>query len=184
MTKGLKVVTRLEKMSKHAYKRLAKTEMGKTARAEGMSLSEGTKVLLYQGDRPVEDMRLALGVGMDITSEIGKKTVKDMFVQIAFDLIDHCREVDGDGKKMSKKAVRDKAHGFSVTVKGVEKRVKVSSDAITMLSSMERVTAEKVMDLAMEVMQSDGRSTIQGKDVRPLHDSVGKCGEVVVVVEE
>lgn len=171
-------------MSDHQYKRLTKKHMGETAKAADMSLSADTKNLLYQGDRPVEDMELALRVGMDVAKSLGKKTVKDIYIQIAFDLIDHCRAPAGDGKKMSKKAIREKAHGLCVNVKGADKRVQVSTDAVNVLSTFDVGTADKVMDLAMEVMQSDGRSTIQDKDVRPLADSVGKCTSVEAAVEE
>lgn len=171
-------------MSDHQYKRLTKKRMSETAKAEGMSLSAGAKTLLYQGDRPVEDMELAQKVATDITGSSGKKTVKDTYVQIAFDLMDHCRAGDRNGKKMSKKAIRDRAHEMCVTIKGSEKKVQASAGAVDILSGFDVATAEHLMDLAMEVMQSAGRSTIQERDVRPLADNVDRCAPSEQAAEE
>jgi len=171
-------------MSDHQYKRLTKKRMSETAKADGMSLSAGAKTLLYQGDRPVEDMELAQKVATDITGSSGKKTVKDTYVQIAFDLMDHCRTGDRNGKKMSKKAIRDRAHEMCVTIKGGEKKVQASAGAVDILSGFDVATAEHLMDLAMEVMQSAGRSTIQERDVRPLADNVDKCAPSEEAAEE
>lgn len=186
-------------MSDHQYKRLTKKRMSETAKAVKLSLKAGAKELLYQGDRPVEDMELAQKIAMDITAASGAVQVKDTYVQIAFDLMDHCRTGDSNGKKMSKKAIRDRAHEMCVTIKDkqegvpkekkekgkmIEKKVQASAGAVGILSGFDVTTAEHLMDLAMEVMQAAGRSTIQERDVRPLADNVDKCAPSEEAAEE
>lgn len=175
-------------MSDHRYKRLTKKEMSETAKAANMSLSAKAKDLLNGGNRPAENMKVALQVGMDVAEALGKKTVKDTYTETAFELIDYClKPSDSVAKKMSQKAVRDKAHDLYVTVKGEEKRVQVSTEVVKLLSTLDVDTANKVMDLAIELMKSDGRSTIQDRHVRPLFDNLGKCqglSEELLVLEE
>jgi len=159
--------------------------MGETAKEANMSLSAKAKDLLNGGNRPKKHMEVALEVGMDVAEGLGKKIVKDTYTETAFELIDYClKPSDSVAKKMSQKAVRDKAHDLYVTVKGEEKRVQVSTEVVKLLSTLDVNTANKVMDLAMELMKSDGRSTIKERHVRPLFDNLGKCQGLSEEVEE
>lgn len=179
MRKGLKMRHSLGKMLSTKSK-LTKAEMGRYAKEHGLRVSGSVKDRLSDekqpGSRCVKET--AFVIAADIAESVGVKTVKDLYVDTAFELLKYCEEMKTAGlseKVLPKTAIKKLIQEKKVTKDKTSVPVRSNPKTEELLHLLDSVAVGKAIDLAYDLMKDDGKSTLKDRYVAPIVNGFGKC---------
>jgi len=169
-------------------KRFSQAEMKRQAKAENLRVS-GNVLKMLSSDEYGElaDRSLAFQIAKDITVSLrpsgdGATTIQPYSAEVAMELIAYCRDAaDEESGRLSEAAIKELVHKHKTTrVKDGKKtkvQVNASKDAVKVLKLLDAAHIPAFVDMGIKLMEQKKRSTLQGKDVRPLYDNRDKCAK-------
>nr|QBK91862.1 MAG: hypothetical protein LCPAC304_02010 [Pithovirus LCPAC304] len=164
--------------------KLSKAEMGRYAKEQGLRVSKEVKDRLYKVDkRDLREKEYAFMIAANITKSVGRITIIDFYVTVAFDLIDACKKIENTETSLTKTAIRETIAKIKVKRKdGTVVNTRSSPDTVDLLfkkdtagDRMDASEALVIIDLAARVMIQDGKSTLKFKYVQPIYNGLVTC---------
>jgi len=168
-------------------KKFSQAEMKRQAAENRLSVSAKVLRMLSSSENgELDDRALAFKIAKDITvslrpSNCATRTIIQPYsVDVALKLIEYCRTgPEESGNKMSEQAIKELVHKRKTTrVKDGKKtkvQVNAGKDALKVLKLLDAAHIPAFIDMGIKLMEQKKRSTLKGKDLRPLYDNRDRC---------
>lgn len=146
--------------------RVYKSVLEKQVREHDLRMSKAAKELLTSSDLTQEQAEDYVEKSVDIVKVLGNQTIQDGHVQLLMDIDKACGDMEDSGKKITQKAIKDKAHDLGFNV---------SKASLPLIADLEKNRGEAVVEFTGQLVTMKRGKTLQDKYVSVIIDLMDRC---------